>query len=130
MNKGVNKVFIIGHLGADPETTNSHAGSSITKIRVATTQGWNDKQSGERTEHTEWHNIIFFNRLAEIAAQHLKKGSQVYIEGSLRTTNWQDKDNNKRYKTEIVANNMHMLSTKAPATNNLPTDDDFDDLPF
>ena len=105
----VNKVIVVGNLGADPETRYLPSGEAVTNIRVATTDRWKDKASGEMKEATEWHRIAFFGRLAEIAGEYLKKGSQVYVEGSLRTRKWQDKDGNDRYTTEIVASDMQML---------------------
>jgi len=112
MARGVNKVILIGNLGQDPETKSLPSGSAVTNIRVATTEGWKDKQTGEKKEHTEWHNVVFFDRLAEIAGQYLKKGSQVYIEGTLRTRKWQDKSGNDRYTTEVRAAEMQMLGGK------------------
>jgi single-strand DNA-binding protein len=109
MARGVNKVILIGHLGADPETRAMPSGSSVANLRIATTESWRDKQSGEQQERTEWHRVALFGRLAEIAGEYLKKGSQVYIEGSLRTRKWQDKQGNERYSTEIVGNEMQML---------------------
>lgn len=108
----VNKVIIIGNLGADPETRYTPGGDAVTNIRVATTDKWKDKASGEMKEATEWHRIAFFGRLAEIAGQYLKKGSQVYVEGSLRTRKWQDKDGQDRYSTEIRADTMQMLGRR------------------
>ena len=112
MARGVNKVILIGNLGQDPETKSLPSGSAVTNIRVATTEGWKDKQTGEKKEVTEWHTVVFFDRLAEIAGQYLKKGSKVYIEGSLRTRKWQDKNGNDRYTTEVRANDMQMLDSK------------------
>jgi single-strand DNA-binding protein len=112
MARGVNKVILIGNLGQDPETKSLPSGSAVTNIRVATTEGWKDKQTGEKKEATEWHTVVFFDRLAEIAGQYLKKGSKVYIEGSLRTRKWQDKNGNDRYSTEVRANDMQMLDSK------------------
>ena len=109
MARGVNKVILIGHLGADPETRAMPSGSSVANLRIATTESWRDKQSGEQQERTEWHRVALFGRLAEIASEYLKKGSQVYIEGSLRTRKWQDKQGNERFSTEIVGNEMQML---------------------
>jgi len=109
----VNKVIIIGNLGADPETKSLPSGDAVTNIRVATTETWKDKTSGEKKEATEWHRIAFFGRLAEIAGEYLKKGSQVYVEGSLRTRKWQDKDGQDRYSTEIRADEMKMLGRRA-----------------
>lgn len=112
MARGVNKVILIGNLGKDPETKSLPSGSAVTNIRVATAEGWKDKQTGEQKEHTEWHNVVFFDRLAEIAGQYLKKGSQVYIEGTLRTRKWTDKEGKERYTTEIKASEMQMLGGK------------------
>jgi single-strand DNA-binding protein len=109
MARGVNKVILIGHLGADPESRAMPSGSSVANLRIATTESWRDKQSGEQQERTEWHRVALFGRLAEIATEYLRKGSQVYIEGSLRTRKWQDKQGNERYSTEIVGNEMQML---------------------
>ena len=108
----VNKVIIVGNLGADPETRYMPSGEAVTNIRVATTDKWKDKQSGEMKEATEWHRISFFGRQAEIAGEYLKKGSQVYVEGSLRTRKWQDKDGQDRYTTEIRADSMQMLGAR------------------
>jgi single-strand DNA-binding protein len=109
MARGVNKVILIGNLGDDPETRYTAGGAAVTNIRLATTESWKDRESGERQERTEWHRVVFFGRLAEIAAEYLKKGSQVYVEGSIRTNKWQDKEGKDRYTTEIVANEMQML---------------------
>ena len=109
MARGVNKVIIIGNLGADPESRAMPSGASVANLRIATTESWRDKQSGEQQERTEWHRVALFGRLAEVASEYLRKGSQVYIEGSLRTRKWQDKQGNERYSTEIVANDMQML---------------------
>jgi single-strand DNA-binding protein len=111
----VNKVILVGNLGADPETRYQPSGEAITNIRVATTDRWKDKASGEMKEATEWHRVAFFGRLAEIAGEYLKKGSQVYIEGRIRTRKWQDKDGNDRYSTEIVGDRMQMLGSRAGA---------------
>ena len=108
----VNKVIIVGNLGADPETRYLPSGEAVANIRVATTETWKDKQSGEKKEATEWHRIAFFGRLAEIAGEYLKKGSQVYVEGSLRTRKWQDKDGQDRYTTEIRGDTMKMLGRR------------------
>ncbi|MDY3307411.1 single-stranded DNA-binding protein [Psychrobacter sanguinis] len=107
--RGINKVIIVGNLGADPETRQFPNGGSVTNISVATSEQWTDKQTGEKREATEWHRISLFNRLGEIAAQYLRKGSQVYIEGSLRTRKWQDQNGQDRYTTEIRADQMQML---------------------
>lgn len=108
----VNKVIIVGNLGADPETRYTPGGDAVTNIRVATTDKWKDKASGEMKEATEWHRISFFGRLAEVAGEYLKKGSQVYIEGSLRTRKWQDKDGQDRYSTDIRGDVMQMLGRR------------------
>ena len=107
----VNKVILIGNLGADPETRYLPSGDAVTNIRIATTDTWKDKQ-GEKQERTEWHRVAFFGRLAEIAGEYLKKGSQVYVEGRLQTRKWQDKDGNDKYTTEIVADRMQMLGSR------------------
>jgi single-strand DNA-binding protein len=109
----VNKVILVGNLGADPETKYLPSGDAVTNIRIATTDKWKDKASGEMKEATEWHRIAFFGRLAEIAGEYLKKGSQIYVEGSLRTRKWQDKDGQDRYTTEIRADSMQMLGARA-----------------
>ena len=109
MARGVNKVILIGHLGADPETRAMPSGTTVANLRIATSESWKDRQTGEQQERTEWHRVVLFGRLAEVAAEYLRKGSQVYIEGSLRTRKWQDKQGNDRYSTEIVANDMQML---------------------
>ena len=109
MARGVNKVILVGNLGADPETRYSASGMAMCTIRIATTDSWKDKQTGERQERTEWHRIKFFGRLAEIAGEYLKKGRQVYIEGSLRTDKYTDKDGVERYTTDVIANEMQML---------------------
>jgi single-strand DNA-binding protein len=108
-SRGVNKVILIGNLGNDPEVKYTASGSAITNITVATSENWKDKQSGEKKESTEWHKVSFFGRLAEIAGEYLKKGSKVYVEGSLRTRKWQDQQGVERYTTEIVAEEMQML---------------------
>jgi len=152
MARGVNKVILVGNLGADPETRYTASGSAITNIRIATTESWRDKTSGEQQERTEWHRVVFFNRLAEIAGEYLRKGSQVYVEGTLRTRKWQDQGGQDRYTTEVVANEMQMLGGRAGDNQDrsiqgggfrdnqqsgrqvadAPTDDGFaeDDIPF
>jgi single-strand DNA-binding protein len=112
MARGINKVILIGNLGADPETRAMPSGMTVANIRVATSESWKDKQSGEAKERTEWHNVAMFGRLGEIAGEYLKKGSKVYIEGALRTRKWQDKSGNDRYTTEIIANEMQMLDSR------------------
>jgi single-strand DNA-binding protein len=112
MARGINKVILVGNLGQDPETRAMPSGKSVTNVRIATSDSWRDKQTGEQREQTEWHTVVFFDRLAEIAAEYLRKGSQVYVEGRLRTRKWQDKTGNDRYTTEIVANEMQMLGSR------------------
>lgn len=147
MARGVNKVILVGNLGADPETKYMPSGDAVTNITVATSESWKDKQSGDKREKTEWHKVVMFRRLAEIAAEYLRKGSQVYIEGKIQTRKWQDKEGNDRYTTEIVADQMQMLGARGgsgfdsatashsePATAKpapAPAVDDFDDdIPF
>jgi single-strand DNA-binding protein len=149
MARGVNKVILIGNLGKDPEVRYMPSGGAVANVTLATSESWKDKQSGEMQERTEWHNVVFFNRLAEIAGEYLKKGSKVYVEGSLRTRKWQDKSGQDRYTTEIVASEMQMLDGRtsgggsAPArsqqedrgdyepSRRAPAADDFDDdIPF
>jgi single-strand DNA-binding protein len=113
MARGVNKVILIGTLGADPETRSMPSGMTVTNIRIATNETWKDKASGAQQERTEWHSIAFFGRLGEIASEYLRKGSQVFVEGKLRTRKWQDKQGNDRYTTEIIADNMQMLGGRA-----------------
>lgn len=144
MARGVNKVILIGNLGNDPEVRYTPNGNAVANVVLATSTSWRDKQTGELQERTEWHRIVFFNRLAEIVAEYLKKGSKVYIEGSLRTRKWQDKSGIDRYTTEVIANEMHMLDSRshhhheqqASTTNeqdqnseNTNTETD-DDIPF
>lgn len=108
MARGINKVILVGNLGRDPETRYMPSGGAVTNVSVATSKQWRDRESGEQKERTEWHRVVFFNRLAEIAGEYLKRGSKVYIEGELRTRDW-EKDGQKHYTTEIVANEMQML---------------------
>jgi single-strand DNA-binding protein len=115
MARGVNKVILIGHLGADPETRAMPSGMQVANLRLATTESWKDKTSGEQQERTEWHSVALFGRLGEIAAEYLRKGSQVYIEGRLRTRKWQDKEGRDRYTTEIVGSEMQMLGGRGGA---------------
>ncbi|HHH36740.1 MAG TPA: single-stranded DNA-binding protein [Gammaproteobacteria bacterium] len=113
MARGVNKVILIGNLGRDPEVRYMPSGGAVTNVTIATTESWKDKQTGERQERTEWHNVVFYNRLAEIVGEYLKKGSKVYVEGSLRTRKWQDKNTGMdRYTTEIIASDMQMLDSR------------------
>lgn len=152
MARGINKVILIGNLGADPETRYSQGGNAVTKFRIATTDTWRDRQSGEQQERTEWHNIVCFARLAEIAGEYLRKGSRVYIEGQLSTSSWEDQQSGqKRFRTEIIARDMQMLDSRSGGGTGeggaptgfesrggqpdnrptLPEDDDFDDdIPF
>jgi single-strand DNA-binding protein len=109
MARGINKVILVGNLGADPDTRYMPSGKAVTNIRIATSESWKDKQTGDMQERTEWHSIVLYDKLGEIAAEYLKKGSQVYIEGSLRTRKWQDKEGKDRYTTEIIGQNMQML---------------------
>lgn len=148
MARGVNKVILVGNLGQDPEVKYMPSGQAVCNISIATTDSWNDKTSGEKIEKTEWHRVVFFRRLAEIAGEYLRKGSQIYIEGRLQTRKWQDQGGNDRYTTEIVANDMQMLggkgggaappmtekssgaSNKEPASAGSTADDFDDDIPF
>jgi len=111
-SKGVNKVILVGNLGKDPETRFLPSGGAVANITIATSESWKDKNTGQQQERTEWHRVVFFNRLAEIAAEYLKKGSKVYIEGSLRTNKWQNQAGEDRYTTEIVATEMQMLDSR------------------
>lgn len=112
MARGINKVILVGNCGQDPETRFSASGAAITNISIATSETWKDKQTGQPQERTEWHRVVFFNRLGEIAGEYLKKGSKVYVEGSLRTRKWQDKEGQDRYTTEIVGGEMQMLDSR------------------
>jgi len=139
--RGVNKVILIGNVGQDPETKHMPSGGAVSNITLATSDSWKDKNTGQPQEKTEWHRVVFFNRLAEIVNEYVKKGSKLYIEGSLRTRSW-EQDGVKRYATEIVANEMQMLDSggsssgqkqqePAQSSNNAQSFDDFDDnLPF
>jgi single-strand DNA-binding protein len=109
MARGVNKVILIGHLGQDPQSRAMPSGKAVVNLRLATSDQWRDKQTGENKEATEWHNVVMFDRLAEIAAEYLRKGSHIYVEGRIRTRKWQDREGQDRYTTEIVANEMQML---------------------
>ena len=111
-SRGINKVILVGNLGADPENRTTQTGNAITNISVATSETWKDKSTGQQQERTEWHRVVFFNRLAEIAAEYLRKGSKVYVEGSLRTRKWQDQNGQDRYTTEVVGNEMQMLDSR------------------
>ncbi len=123
MARGVNKAILIGNLGRDPEVRYSPSGSAVANVTLATSESWKDKNSGEKQEKTEWHRVVFFGRLAEIAGEYLKKGSQVYVEGRLQTRKWQDKEGHDRYTTEIVANEMQMLGSRSGA--GVPSGDNF-----
>ena len=143
MARGINKVIVLGNLGSDPDARYMPNGNAVTNISVATTNSWKDKESGERQEETEWHRVVFFGRLAEIVSEYLKKGSQVYVEGRLKTRKWEDKEGNDRWTTEIVANDMQMLGERISSSSNsdslstpkrsgseFATDDFDDDIPF
>lgn len=151
MARGINKAIIVGTLGKDPEVKYTAGGSAVVNVSVATNESWKDKSTGENVEKTEWHRIVIFGKLAEIAAQYLKKGSQVYFEGKIQTRKWQGQDGQDRYTTEIVANEMQMLGGRADASggtsnfnkpkpqqpaaapsqfDSAPADDGFDDIPF
>ncbi|MED5535027.1 MAG: single-stranded DNA-binding protein [Pseudomonadota bacterium] len=147
MARGINKVILVGNLGQDPETRAMPDGRAVANISVATSKSWKDKNTGEQQERTEWHKVVFFDRLAEVVGQYLNKGSKVYVEGELRTRKWQDKDGNDRWSTEVVANEMQMLggspgssapaqrtpadSAQAPAGAPQPSPGEFDDdIPF
>jgi single-strand DNA-binding protein len=111
-SRGINKAILIGNLGADPETRYTASGTAVTNIRIATSETWRDRNSGETQERTEWHRVVFFARLAEIAGEYLRKGSKVYVEGRIQTRKWQGQDGQDRYTTEIVANEMQMLDSR------------------
>ena len=145
MARGVNKAIIVGNCGKDPEVRYMPSGSAVAEVSVATTESWKDKQTGEKQERTEWHRITFFGRLAEIVGEYVRKGSQIYVEGSIRTEKWQDKEGKDRYTTKIIANEMQMLggrsggsasfdagASEAPAPQAAPAGgNDFDDdIPF
>ena len=147
MARGINKVIIVGNLGQDPDTKAMPSGMTVANLRIATSESWKDKQTGEMKEQTEWHSVALFGRLAEIAGEYLRKGSQVYIEGRLRTRKWQDKQGNDRYTTEIVGNEMQMLGSgrggmaggeargagraeAEPVRSSTEKDDFDDDIPF
>ena len=122
MARGINKVILVGNLGKDPETRYMPSGKAVTNFSIATSESWKDKQTGEQKEQTEWHNIVMYDRLAEIAAEYLRKGSQVYVEGRLRTRKWQDKEGRDRYTTEIIANEMQMLGGRGGAGGGMGTE--------
>jgi single-strand DNA-binding protein len=127
MARGVNKVILVGNLGADPETRYTASGAAIANINIATSESWKDKQTGENQERTEWHRVVFFNRLAEIVGEYLRKGSQVYVEGSLRTRKWQGQDGQDRYTTEVVASEMQMLGSRQGEGSSQPAGGGFRD---
>jgi len=116
MARGVNKVILIGNMGKDPEVRYMPSGGAVASATLATSESWKDKQTGEKKEHTEWHNLTFFGRLAEIAGEYLKKGAKVYVEGSIRTEKWQDKEGKDRYTTKIIVNDMQMLDGRGSGT--------------
>ena len=118
MARGINKVILVGNLGRDPEVRYTPSGAAVANIAVATSESWKDKQTGEQQERTEWHRVVMFNRLGEIAGEYLKKGSKVYIEGKLQTRKWQDNSGQDRYTTEIVANEMQMLDSRGGGGSN------------
>ena len=149
MARGINKVILVGNLGKDPEIRYTANGAAIANVTIATSESWKDKNTGEQVEKTEWHRVVFFNRLAEIVGEYLKKGSKIYVEGRLQTRKWQDQQGQDRYTTEIVANEMQMLDSRGggaasfgdrparpqrsePASQQAPApSDDFDDeIPF
>ncbi len=113
MARGINKVILIGNVGSDPEVRYMPNGNAVTTLSIATSETWKDKQTGEKQDRTEWHRVVFYNRLGEIAGEYTKKGSRIYIEGSLRTRKWQDQQGVERYTTEIIANEMQLLDTRA-----------------
>lgn len=129
MARGINKVILVGNLGADPETRFSAGGNAVSKIRIATSESWKDKQTGDQQERTEWHRVTFFGRLAEIAGEYLRKGSQVYVEGTLRTSKYQGPDGSDRYSTEVIANEMQMLGGRGGAGGSAMPDDDMGSSP-
>ena len=125
MARGVNKVILVGTLGKDPETRYMPSGGAVTNLNLATSESWKDKQTGEKKESTEWHRVVLFNKLAEIGAEYLRKGQQVYIEGALRTRKWQNKEGHDQYTTEIVANDMQMLGGRPSGSGS--SDSSFDE---
>ena len=125
MARGVNKVILVGTLGRDPETRYMPSGGAVTNLNLATSEQWKDKQTGEKKESTEWHRVVLFNKLAEIGAEYLRKGQQVYIEGALRTRKWQNKEGHDQYTTEIVASDMQMLGGRPSGSGS--SDSSFDE---
>ena len=116
MSRGVNKVILIGNLGNDPDSRFMPNGNAVCTLSIATSESWKDKQSGQMQERTEWHRVVLYNRLAEIANEYLRKGSKVYIEGSIRTNKWQDKDGNDRYTVEVIGNSLQMLDSRGDSS--------------
>lgn len=129
-SRGINKVILVGNIGQDPEVKYTPAGIAITSISVATSEAWKDKQTGQPQERTEWHKVVFFNRLAEIAGEYLRKGSKVYVEGSLRTRKWQDQQGQDRYTTEVVASEMQMLDTRGSGSQEASSLSSYDDMSY
>jgi len=129
MARGVNKVILVGNLGKDPDIKYTASGAAIANVTIATSESWNDKQTGEKQERTEWHRVVFFRRLAEIVGEYLHKGSQVYIEGKLQTRKWQDQNGQDRYTTEVVANEMQMLGSRSNAGGQAVQNSGFRDAP-
>ena len=119
MARGINKVILVGHVGGDPEVRYMPNGNAVATISLATSESWKDKQTGEKQERTEWHRVVFFNRLGEIAGEYIRKGAKIYAEGSLRTRKWQDQQGQDRYTTEIVATDMQLLDSKNQAYNSM-----------
>lgn len=128
--RGVNKVILVGNLGKDPEVRYSQSGSAVAKFSIATSESWKDKKSGEQQERTEWHNVVCFARLAEIAGEYLRKGSKVYIEGSLRTSSWETDSGEKRYRTEVNARELQMLDTRQQQQSAQQPDFEDESIPF
>lgn len=122
MSRGVNKVILIGNLGADPDVRYMPSGDAVATVSVATSEAWKDRNTGEMQERTEWHRVVFFGKLAEIVKQYLRKGSKVYVEGKLRTKKWQTQEGQDRYTTEIIVDNMQMLDSR-PSSSSVPFDD-------
>jgi len=130
---GVNKVILVGNLGADPDVREMPTGGSVARLSIATSESWRDKVTGDQKERTEWHRVVFFGKRAETVSQYLKKGSKIYVEGSLRTNKWQDKDGNDRYTTEVIAGNFQFLDSRGSGENvtqNIPSESSSEDDPF
>ena len=129
MARGVNKVILVGNVGGDPDVRTMPNGNTVTTLSIATSESWKDKQTGEKQDRTEWHRVVCFNRLGEIASEYIRKGSKLYIEGSLRTRKWQDQQGQDRYTTEIIASEMQMLDSKGgqsnPSYNDAPSQGQF-----